>query len=66
MSKTWREAPKGPPKDPRPPEKGGQKNFYKQAIEEEFIDFDDDLLLEVGDEFNDDWIVSVEFENEEN
>jgi hypothetical protein len=38
MSKTWREAPKGPPKDPRPPEKGGHKNLYREALEKEFYD----------------------------
>lgn len=41
MSKTWREAPKGPPKDPRPPEKGGHKNIYKIAVEEEIVDLDE-------------------------
>jgi len=69
MSKTWRQPPVGAVKEPRPKEKGGHKNIYREAIEEEFIDFDDDLLLEIDDDFsdfNDDWIISAELENEKN
>jgi len=55
MSKTWREIPKGPPKDPRPPEKGGHKNIYKETIEE----------IEEVEEEDGDWF-GGEFEDEEN
>lgn len=51
MSKTWRQIPKGSVKEPRPPEKGGHKNIYKEALEEEFVDFDEDILDEM--EFDD-------------
>jgi hypothetical protein len=59
MSKTWRQAPKGPVKEPRPPEKGGHKNIYKETLEE---DFDEDLLLEIDD--SPDWEELAELTNE--
>lgn len=55
MSKTWRGVPVGHPKDPRPPEKGGHKNIYKEALEEEFFDSDEEFLADFELEFNDDW-----------
>jgi hypothetical protein len=64
MSKTWRGVPVGHPRDPRPPEKGGHKNLYKEAVEEEFTDFDDDLLMEIDD--SPDWEELAELERETN
>jgi len=51
MSKTWRQPPVGAVKEPRPKEKGGHKNIYKDAIEEEFINWDEEPLDEEGHAF---------------
>lgn len=46
MSDTWRRIPKGKKREPRPPEKGGHRNFFDELDEL-------DELLEEANEQND-------------
>ena len=37
MSDTWRRTPKGKKREPRPPEKGGQRNYIVEVEDEEIF-----------------------------
>jgi hypothetical protein len=45
MAKTWRRSPVGAPKEPRPPEKGGKRNIYKEVLEEDDVLYADEDFL---------------------
>lgn len=62
MGKTWRNLPKGAAKEPRPPEKGGHRNYYKEEFLTEL--WEDNLEMQREDIWSEEDFLPLKEEKE--